>query len=120
MRSKSVGIPALMACFVLLLFYHSGSGDNNKKAHKNKIRRNSIPYDKDASVIGPEESEVKVLDDLVITNRNRNNSSHVNPYPFSFTMLPEPCTNEQLVIIVHSAVQVRGPTEYAFIAKSIE
>ena len=34
------------------------------------------------------------------------NGNHVNPYPFKFVTLPKPCTDEDIVIVVHSAAQV--------------
>lgn len=30
----------------------------------------------------------------------------VNPYPYNYTILPKPCRDEDLLIVIHSAVQV--------------
>ena len=101
LRSKTVLTTVIIVGLILLLAH---SVQHNVVKHNNK-RLNQI----EGAEKGPDVTEVKKLEEPIVFTKP--NSSHIiNPYPFKFTILPQPCTDEQLVIIVHSAVQVSVPS----------
>ena len=108
LRSKTVLTTVIIVGLILLL---ANSVQHNVVKHNNK-RLNQIEGEEiglEGEEIGPDVSEVKKLEEPIVFTKP--NSSHIiNPYPFKFTILPQPCTDEQLVIIVHSAVQVSVPS----------
>ncbi|XP_067951192.1 beta-1,3-galactosyltransferase 1-like [Watersipora subatra] len=109
---------------IIILIIHNLLDDHlNEASNKNPVSElstvthkvlgpplNSSIKDKTAEVLRKKKSE-SVESAKPVKNTNPVytlplvNGMHVNPYPFSFTMIPKGCTDEKLVVVVHSAVQ---------------
>lgn len=101
MRSKHAVITLISGFVIFLIVYSIGGGN-----HKHKKERRSYKSDDLEALIEPDETMVRHVDLVPTDLTDSPNRTHINPYPFKFTMLPTGCTDEKLVIIVHSAVQV--------------
>lgn len=106
LKSKPVLVlTTLIGALITLLVFSPG----HKETVTNTNHEHNTPA-AETSKTEPDVNEAKPLKLRKASHSERQiksaNGLHINPYPFEFTILPQSCMDEQLVIVVHSAINV--------------
>jgi len=92
--SKFQVVSIIIICFVILLYTTNDSPTETSEDLRIKINKRQ------------QQNQQLFTRSKTTKNNITSNAKSINPYPFRVVIAPKPCTNEDVVFIVHSAVQV--------------
>ncbi|KAF6019590.1 hypothetical protein EB796_022116 [Bugula neritina] len=91
--SKFQVVSIIIICFVILLYTTNDSPTETSEDLRIKINKRQ------------QQNQQLFTRSKTTKNNITSNAKSINPYPFRVVIAPKPCTNEDVVFIVHSAVQ---------------